>query len=158
MIREDYRAIARTAKEIKVAEALREVAMKNLLAVVVRVGVESAVEKYMQSPEFEDDATWWARIQVTAPDGEETEHAIAIDPQEPACDSEGGEHDWDEGGPWGGDNGGVAWTSTCRHCGLRKHEQSRGSCTATGQAMGPSVCYLSADEDENDDDHDEDDE
>ncbi len=56
MIREDYRAIARTAKEIKVAEALREVAMKNLLAVTVRVGTDSAVEKYMQSPEFEDDA------------------------------------------------------------------------------------------------------
>lgn len=120
---------------------------------------EAAAEAYAANyGEFEDDATWWARIQVTAPDGEETEHAIAIDPQEPACDSEGGEHDWDEGGPWGGDNGGVAWTSTCRHCGLRKHEQSRGSCTATGQAMGPSVCYLSADEDENDDDHDEDDE
>ncbi len=56
MIREDYRAIARTAKEIKVAEALREVAMKNLLAVTVRVGADSVVEKYKQSARFEEDA------------------------------------------------------------------------------------------------------
>lgn len=96
----------------------------------------------------QDHRTWWARLTVTDADGEETEHAIAIDPQEPACSHEGGNHDWDEGGAWGGDNGGVAWASTCRHCALRKHEQSRGSCTLTGQAMGPSVFYRSADVDE----------
>ncbi|KKK56969.1 hypothetical protein LCGC14_3059200 [marine sediment metagenome] len=56
MIREDYRAIARIAKEIQVAEALREVALKNLLTVTVRVGTESAVEKYKQSAAFEADA------------------------------------------------------------------------------------------------------
>ena len=56
MIREDYRAIARIAKEIQVAEALREAAMKNLLTVTVRVGTESAVEKYKQSIQFETDA------------------------------------------------------------------------------------------------------
>ena len=107
---------------------------------------EAAAEAYAAGyGGFESDSTWWARIQVTAPDGEETEHAITIDPQEPACSHEGGNHDWDEGDPWwGGDNGGVASSSTCRHCGLRRHEQSRGSCTVTGQAMGPSVHYQPA--------------
>ncbi len=56
MIREDYRVIARIAKEIQVAEALREAAMKNLLTVTVKVGTESAVEKYKQSIRFEIDA------------------------------------------------------------------------------------------------------
>jgi len=107
---------------------------------------EAAAEAYAAGSDWVQDATWWACIAVTAPDGEKTEHAIAIDPTEPACDSEDGNHDWDEEGPWGGANGGVAWTSTCRHCGLAKDEQSRGSCRLTGQAMGPSVSYRTDEE------------
>ena len=63
MIREDYRAIARIAKEIEVAEALREVAMKNLLTMTVRVGTESAVEKYKQSIRFESDAMNYCELE-----------------------------------------------------------------------------------------------
>ena len=56
MIREERRAIAKYAKEEPMAIALREVALMNLLTATVRVGAESAVEKYKQSVRFEEDA------------------------------------------------------------------------------------------------------
>jgi hypothetical protein len=106
---------------------------------------EAAAEAYAANYSGDGSwSTWWARIEVTAPDGGQTAHVIAIDPHEPACSHDGGSHAWDQGGPWGGDNGGVAWSSTCRYCRLTKHEQSRGSCAVTGQAMGPSVRYQPA--------------
>ncbi len=100
---------------------------------------QQAAEAYAEDSDWTQEHTWWARLTVTAPDGEETRHTIAIDPEEPACTQD--EHDWAEGAVYGVRNGGVASKDDCSHCGACRLNQSRASCPVTGQTMGPGVRY-----------------
>ena len=100
---------------------------------------EEAAEAYVESADWTQENTWWARLTVTAPDGAETAHAIAIDPEEPACTKD--EHGWNEGQAFGAANGGVVSTDICQHCNIRRINQSNASCPVTGQTMGPAVSY-----------------
>lgn len=100
---------------------------------------QEAAEAYVEGSDWTQEHTWWARLTVTAPDGEETGHTIAIDPEEPRCTE--AEHEWDEGQAWGAASGGVVSTDICQHCNIRRVNASQASCPVTGQTMGPAVSY-----------------
>lgn len=55
-------------------------------------------------------------------------------PAEPPCTAPEG-HDWEEG-PAYGSGGGVKYTNTCRHCGLRMTADTWDTDRATGAVMG----------------------
>lgn len=56
---------------------------------------------------------------------------VTLDPVEPPCTDERG-HYYDHGDVWGS-GGGVAWTDTCRRCGLQYHRNTWAQDNETGQ-------------------------
>ena len=86
--------------------------------------------------------TYWVRAYVTSPEGRRTFVRVEVEPSEPECSED--DHDWVDG-PIYGSGGGVAWTSKCRHCGLRRRTDTWASDPQDGSQGHASVEYLPAD-------------
>jgi len=84
--------------------------------------------------------TTWETITITSPDGDSVELHVEVEPEEPECSEDDG-HDWRDGSVYGS-GGGVAWTSTCKGCGLRRRTDTWAADPCSGWRYGTMVEYL----------------
>jgi hypothetical protein len=68
-------------------------------------------------------------------------HKVQVDPEEPDCDDV--DHAWQDG-PVRGSGGGIAYTDTCAHCGLRRHVDTWGADPFDGTQGYRLIRYLPA--------------
>lgn len=93
---------------------------------------EEAAERYVADGDWgERDRTLWIRVStwrqaiyldddgdVREGPGDEESHRVTLDPDEPTCDGDSGEHEWcDEEGRQA-HGGGVRYSERCRYCGI----------------------------------------
>lgn len=108
----------------------------------VAANAREAAELYAADEYSADDRTIFANVRVT-PAADSTAgswHKVQIDPEEPDCDDV--DHAWQDG-PVRGSGGGVAYTATCAHCGLRRHIDTWGTDPHDG-SQGHRVVRYSA--------------
>lgn len=101
-----------------------------------------AAEEYVAGGDWADEGrTFFVTVYVTPADADDgwTSHKVRFDPAEPPC-PDGGEHDWKDG-PVYGSGGGVAYTDTCRRCGLRRHTDTWGTDPSDGTQGHRTVRY-----------------
>lgn len=78
-----------------------------------------AAKAYAEGEVGERRATVLLTVYVAPAEGDDWErHKAQIDPEEPDCEDV--DHAWQDG-PVRASGGGVAYTDTCAHCGLRRH-------------------------------------
>jgi hypothetical protein len=132
---------------------------------------EEAAEDYVSSGDWGDndgktfwvDVDTWRRGTVLDEDGDEVElkideksHSIAVEPDEPECESDEGCHEWESPfevlggieenpGCWG-HGGGVVIREVCRHCGMYREKDTWAQDPNTGAQGLTSVEYEPADE------------
>lgn len=80
-------------------------------------------------------------VALAATPGATESHKVLVDPEEPDCDDV--EHAWQDG-PVRGKGGGITYTDTCAHCGLRRHVDTWGSDPFDGTQGHRIVRYLAA--------------
>lgn len=98
-----------------------------------------AAEKYVAGGDWADEGrTFFVQVQVDGGD-DHTSHKVQVDPAEPPCLG-GDEHDWKDG-PVRGSGGGVAYTDTCRRCGLRRHTDTWATDPSDGTQGHRTVRY-----------------
>lgn len=106
-----------------------------------------AAEEYVAGGDWADEGrTFFVQVyvsQVDDEDGDYTSHKVQVDPAEPPCD-DGDEHDWKDG-PVRGSGGGVAYTDTCRRCGLRRHTDTWASDPSDGTQGHRTIRYSDPD-------------
>ena len=98
--------------------------------VVTTLTPEQFAEEQFDAELYRDDSTTWVEIGAIDADTDEEVHreVRTVDPHEPECRSEVGEHDWgsphpvlggrvEDPGVWG-TGGGVRITEVCCHCGI----------------------------------------
>jgi hypothetical protein len=127
---------------------------------------DEAAREYVDGGEWgeRDTTTWihvrtWRRGYVWDADEEEVveviadeqSHTVQLDPEEPECPSDEGEHDWQaphelvggliENPGVHGHGGGVTITTVCMRCGARRVEDTWAQDPETGQQGLESVTY-----------------
>jgi len=102
-----------------------------------------AAEAYAAAEVGECEATVLLTVFVADGDGDGWDrHKVQIDPTEPDCDDV--EHAWKDG-PVYGSGGGIAYTATCAHCGLRRHVDTWGTDPYDGTQGYRTVRYSAPD-------------
>lgn len=130
--RREYRVTFSDGGAETIAAADLEDARAQAIAMIHREDYDCGYE-----PDYE--TTIWVDATIEGPDGEETSIVAQLDPPEPDCESEAG-HEWEDG-PVYGDGGGIAWTSTCRHCAWRKRYTNWGQRPDNGRQGYPVTSY-----------------
>ena len=89
------------------------------------------VKVVLVANEKQDDEIWGGGI-------------LQLEPNEPECSNLKG-HDWENGRPSNSLNGGVKYTDTCCHCGLRRHTATRYDTPVHPHVYFTKVSYEPAD-------------
>ena len=86
-------------------------------------------------------------VYLIANEGQDDENTggwtLQLDPEEPACDHEDG-HDWQDGQPYGSDNGGIHYTDTCTRCPLERYVDTNHETSAHPGKIFRFVSYAQA--------------
>jgi hypothetical protein len=115
----------------------------NEFGMYVASTAREAAELFAADVFSADDRTGFVNVLV-APVGNAVAaewHKVQVDPEEPDCDDV--DHSWQDG-PVRGNGGGVTYTDTCAHCGLRRHVDTWGTDAFDGTQGYRIVRYLPA--------------